>query len=203
MQYLAARNVIGWTVLFLTGIVTTRLLSPQVYEFTVIASKLPRYVPVWEFVPTLSGVVGTSLLAPSLWSWEWSGRRAALRWRAAVTALLALLLPASMAWIAHLWLPTGARWWDIGWNVFLLTGVGMLATAWLGHVWGPVLGLGVYLAVLAFQQGAPNWAKYIPVSGGYENLDAHIGAALLVGASAVAVWTVSLGRTPLANKLMS
>lgn len=199
--YLAARGSTSYCLLWAMVLLLVLSSGFAVYEIQFVASRLPRYTAVWELMPVLVGVLGVALLVPRLWSWERLARRGRIRWRAAVSAVAALVLPASIPWIAHYRLPVEARWWDITCNVVLLTAIAMLATVALGRVLGPLLGVAVYAAVIAVQQVAPDIARWLPVSGASNNLRPHLATAAGVAIIAVAVWTVTLGRSQLAENL--
>lgn len=199
--YLAARATVPWCLLWTTTLLFVLASGPVVYEVAFVASRLPRYTPVWELAPVVAGVLGIGLLTPRLWTWERIGRRRRLRWRAATCAVLVLVLPASIPWLAHYGLPAGARWWDIVGNVVLLTAVAMLATVMVGRVLGPVIGLGFYAAVLVVQQTLPDVARWLPVSGAQTNIRPHVEAATAAAVIAVVVWTTTLGRSRFADDL--
>lgn len=202
--YLAARG--GFSYCLLWAVALLLVLSDvsggiTIYPIQFVAALLPRYTPISELLPVVAGMLGVALLVPRLWSWERLGRRGRVRWRAAVCAIAALALPASIPWLVHYRLPPEARWWDIVWNIVLLTAIAMLATVALGRVLGPLLGVAVYAAAIAVQQVTPDIARWLPISGASTNLRPHIATAAGLAVLAVAVWTITLGRSRFADNL--
>lgn len=172
-----------------------------IFEISFSQWKLPRYTPITELLPVLAGVIGTGLLVPRLWSWERMAHDHRLRWRAVVCAVAALVLPAMIPWVAHFLLPPEARWWDITCNIVLFSAVALIATLALGRAFGPLVGVGFYVAVIAIQQLAPNVAEWLPISGSATNLQAHVIASLLMAVLAVTAWGATLGNSRLAGKI--
>lgn len=193
--YWAARSTRLFLLVWLLGVAVVLALGPMVFELGFLSGRVPRYTPVWEAVPAAVGAIGAGTLTPQLRSWEVGGR-IELRRRAAAAALVALLLPGCIPWIAHLLtLPRQARWWDIVCNVVLLTAVALVATAMAGKVVGPLVGLGAYLAILVVQQADVSLARWLPVSGTPGNLSAHVVPAVLASCVAVLTWSWTLGAS--------
>lgn len=192
--YLSARGAANFLSLFLAGVVVVLLARVQVFEITLDSTKIPRFTPVWEAVPALLAVIAPALIAPRLASWEALAHHR-LAPRAGLLAVLTLLGPSVIPWIAHLNLPPDARWWDITCNVLLLGSLALIATALLGRRGGPATGLALYAALIATQQTAPAAAAFIPFSGARTNLQAHPIPAATVAVIAIGVWSATLGQS--------
>lgn len=143
---------------------------------------------------TALAVIAPALIAPRLASWE-ALAHPRLAPRAGLLAVLTLLGPSAIPWIAHLNLPPDARWWDITCNVLLLGSVALVATAVFGRRGGPVTGLALYVAVIATQQTAPAVAAFLPFSGARPNLQAHLIPAVTAAVIAIGVWSATLGQS--------
>jgi len=163
-------------------------------------TELPRFTPVWEALPVFLAILAPALLVPRLATWEMLGR-ARLRFRAGTVAAVAAIGPAAIPWLAHFRLPEDARWWDISCNVTFFAAIALIATAGLGTLAGPLIGLFAYLATVALQQVMPDLAAHLPVSGARTNLTAHPVPSLALSAVAVLVWSITMGQTRLARAL--
>ena len=203
-MYLAARNSAVYALIWVAVLAVVAVdawTGITVFEIRFSEWRVPRYTPMTELLPVLAGTLGAGLLMPRLWSWERMAHDNRLRWRAMVCAAAALVLPAAIPWITHFLLPPEARWWDITCNVLLLSAVAMLSTLTLGPVFGPLVGVGFYAAVIAIQQLAPALAQWLPVSGSTTNLQAHASASLVMAVLAVAAWGATVGSSRLAGKI--
>lgn len=159
-----------------------------------------RWTPLWEALPALLGASAGALMAPGLASWERLGAPR-LRPPAALTALIALLLPTIAPWLAHFRLPADARWVDIMCNVAAITAISLLATATVGRLYGTLVAYGTYVGLVFFQHAAPQLAVHVPFSGVIGNLRPHLWPTLALTATALAVWTWTLG-TSLRERLL-
>lgn len=203
-MYLAARDSAAYALMWVVVLAVVAVdawTGITVFEIRFSEWRVPRYTPMTELLPVLAGVLGAALLVPRLWSWERMAHDNRLRCRAVVCAVVALVLPALIPWITHFLLPPDARWWDITCNIVLLSAVAMIATLGLGRVFGPLVGVGFYAAVIAVQQLAPDVAQWLPVSGSTMDLRAHPTASLLMAVLAVAAWGVTLGSSRLAGRI--
>lgn len=199
LLYLRARATTSLAVTLGLSLAVVLAARVTVFEVTLDPLRSPRFTPVWEIVPVAAAVLGPALIAPRLASWElMSGGR--LRWRAAVMALSAIVLPAAIPWIAHFRLPEDARWWDISCNVAFFGGFSILVTPWLGRLAGPLTGAALYLIVVALQQLDPALAAHLPVSGAETNLTAHPRASATMVAIAVIAWSTTNGRSRLLDQ---
>lgn len=189
-----------WVVVLLVVLIDVRT-GITIFEISFSQWKVPRYTPITELLPVMAGVIGTGLLVPRLWSWERMAHDHRLRWRAVVCAVVALVLPATIPWVAHFLLPPEARWWDITCNIVLFSAVAMIATLALGRVFGPLVGVGFYVAVIVVQQLVPAVAEWLPIAGSETNLRAQVTASLLMALLAVVAWGVTLGNSGLAGKI--
>lgn|GEM_PF-1280119 len=198
--FLAARGTLPFLVLAAGALAAVLASGVTVFEIRLVDTNLPRFTPAWEAVPVILAVLAPALLAPRLATWELlAGPR--IRIRAATIAVAAVVLPAAIPWVAHFHLPDDARWWDIMWNVVLLAGIALIATAALGRIAGPMIGLFVYVAIIAIQQTMPEVAAYLPVSGAKTNLRAHPLPSLIAASIAVGFWTVTKGQSHLTRSL--
>lgn len=198
--YLTARNTISCVALTTASVALVLVAGVTVFELRLDPTKTPRFTPVWEAIPVLLGAVLPALLRPALASWEMPGPTR-LRARAAAVAAVAALVPASVPWIAHLRLPPDARWWDISCNVTFFAAVSLLATAFLGRLAGPVVGLLCYAGTVVIQQTSPQLAVHLPVSGASTNLTAHPAASLILATAASAAWFATMGQSRFAQNL--
>ena len=121
--------------------------------------------------------------------------------REATVAFVAIIVPAAIPWLASLRLPQDARWWDISCNVALFSSLALIATALVGSFAGPLIGLVAYLSAVAVQQTIPAVAMYLPVSGASTNLQAHPVPAAVLAVTACCVWSQTLGRSRLVQRL--
>lgn len=160
----------------------------------------PRWTVLWEALPAIYGALIGTFIAPRLWSWE-RAATAPLRWYYAITTIVALLLPAVGPWLVHFTLPSHSPWLDILFNVVMITAIGLLATCLLGTIAGPVIALGVYLAVVLTQHAAPEVARWLPFSDALGEPTPHVWESLTLGAVAVTAWAVTRGRSSLAQAL--
>lgn len=198
--YLAARGARLLLILAVADLLTVYSSGVTVFEVKLVNTELPRFTPVWEALPVLLGLLAPALLAPRLATWELSGR-GRLRVRAATVALGAAAGPAIIPWLAHLRLPDDARWWDISCNVTFFAAVALIATAGLGTLAGPLIGLVAYLTTITIQQALPDVAAHLPVSGAKSNLTAHPIPASTLSIVAVIVWAMTMGQSRLARSL--
>lgn len=200
IRFLSARGTVTSLALLVAAAGVVLAGGVTVFEITIDPIQLPRFTPIWEIIPVLLGMYLPALLAPRLATWELSGL-ARLRMRAGVTAVLGALLPALIPWLAHLRLPTDARWWDISCNVVFFAATSFLATAWLGTLAGPTVALVGYFLAVVMQQILPAAAVHLPVSGASTNLTAHPGAALLTLALAGTAWFATMGQAQFARSM--
>lgn len=198
--YLTARHTISCLVLTAASIAAVLAAGATVFELRIDPTKTPRFTPVWEAVPVLLGALLPALLRPSLASWEMPGPLR-LRLRAGALAVLAVLTPAIVPWIAHLRLPADARWWDISCNVTFFAAIAAAATAFLGRLTGPVTALLCYAATITVQQSTPHLATHLPVSGASTNLTAHPIWSLILLTAASVVWFTTMGQSRFARNL--
>lgn len=198
--FLSARGAVA--ALCLVGVIAVlvQVGGVMVLELTIDPTELPRFTPLWEFAPMLLGIYLAVLLSPRLATWELPGLLR-VRLRSGLTAVLGALVPAAIPWFAHLGLPTDARWWDISCNVAFFTAGAFVATAWLGRIAGPIVGLVAYFTTIILQQMTPALASYFPVSGASTNLIPHPMSALLMVGLAGITWFTTMGQSQLASKL--
>lgn len=200
IRFLSARGTVASLALLVGAAAVVLAAGVTVFEITIDPIQLPRFTPIWEIIPVLLGTYLPALLAPRLATWEMSGL-VRLRLRAGVTAVIGALLPALIPWLAHLRLPADARWWDISCNVAFFAATSFLATAWLGPLAGPIVGMVGYFVAVVIQQMLPEAAACLPVSGASTNLTPHPGAALLALVLAGAAWFATLGQSQFARSM--
>lgn len=186
--------ILGTTVLVLAAGYT-------VYELQVVGSQPARAITVWEAAPTALGAILPALLVPQMWTWERRGRLGRVRAFALGTASLALAVPAAVTVLARVRLPDDAPWAGIALNVVVISALAMTATALLGRVLGPLCGLGCFLLGITVQQAVPSAARWIPLTLRDRDLAAHAWVALAFAVVALAVWTLTLGHSRLADRL--
>jgi hypothetical protein len=200
--YLRARLVSSAAALLVFALTLEIASGSAVYELQVLASKVPRYVPVWEFVPVVVASVIPALLAPQMWSWERFGNLVRLRICAFVTGTFALCAPALLTLASALVvLPNDARWADIALNVILVAAIAIAAVAFSGRVIGPLIPLTFYLGLVVMQQVVPASERWNPISAGGRSVLLQAQISLVFAVVGLTVWTLSLGRTILAERL--
>lgn len=159
-----------------------------------------RWTPFWELVPAVIAAISPAFLAPRLHDFERvAGNR--VRLFAFLAAVGTLVGPALMPVLATLTLPQDARWLDIVFNVLLIGSIGLLTTAWLGRLMGPIVTCATYVSLVAFQHLSPELAAHIPFSGTVGNLRPHPIPVLVLAAAASGYWAKTLGRSALASRL--
>ncbi len=200
LLYLRARGTLALFVLTTAVLLVVLASGVTVFEIRLIDSQLPRFTPVWEILPVFLAIAAPGLLAPRLASWERQGLPRLSR-RAATVAFVAIIVPAAIPWLASLRLPQDARWWDISCNVAFFSSLALIATALVGSFAGPLIGLVAYLSAVAVQQTIPAVAMYLPVSGASTNLQAHPVPAAVLAVTACCVWSQTLGRSRLVQRL--
>ncbi|WP_026877184.1 hypothetical protein [Jiangella gansuensis] len=169
-------------------------------EVRLVWAEPPRWTMLWEALPAVYGALIGGFIAPRLHSWGRTGT-APMRRYYAITVTVALALPAVGPWLVHFTFPSEAPWLDIMVNVVMITAIGLLATCLLGTIGGPIVAVSAYLAVVLIQQAAPGVAPWLPFSDAVGEPEPHIWQSLTVAVLAIAAWTITLGRSPLARAL--
>lgn len=184
------------------GLAVVLAAGPLVLELQIEASRLPRFVPVWELVPAVVSLTLPAFMCPRMWTWERLGSP-----RVSVCALLAgcicLLAPPLITGAAGpVVLPPDARYLDIAFNVLVIGSVSLFAVALAGPVVGPMAALTFYIATVVLQQTAPVLGPFLPLSGGDRSALMQAVVSAPFALAALAFWTWSRGRTLLADLFM-
>ncbi|MGI8577529.1 MAG: hypothetical protein ACR2KG_06325 [Nocardioidaceae bacterium] len=201
-RFLVAHSFAWWAIGWLTTTGVVILVGDRVFAVDLVAGRPKLVLPCWELLPLLFAAATPAILAPRLWSWEVLGRRAGIRALKVILATTGIILPAMIPGIASLASRLhGAHWSPASWNVAFVGSIAFAAAAGLGRIFAAPVALSLFaVAVTAQQAGVPG-SSYVPLNQAMSRPQSFDWVVALVAVFAVAVWSLTFGRSRFAQSL--
>lgn len=162
----------------LLAVVVIRLFIQWVPEVGISTSRPSRFIPLLEAVPAMYAILCVVCVRPRFAYWESLGG-ARYRLHVAAASLFVVLAPIGVAIVSAGALPTRDRWAWMAVNTATIAGVGVIASRFLGPLWGAIVALTFYAACVIIQNMAGPIVPWLPLASGYDYQPRWLVAAAL------------------------